>query len=193
LSDQPVPKKKMFTVVIGIWAGVLLGAAVIVVLAVTGKLSPGSGSASSGGMTPLMASVDQLAPVFETKYMTGETFNLADQQGKVVVLDFWATWCGPCVREMPMLQEYQDKYPNILMLGMDEKEDAAKVKDFISKSGLKYPILLDPDGKVSELYQIMMLPTTYFIDEQGMVRFRHLGALEEDQLQFYLGALGVIK
>jgi len=192
LSDPPAPRRKIFTIVIGIWIGVLLGGAAIVALAVSGKFSP-LGKGTGSGSAPLaMAAVDDPAPDFETKNLNGETFRLSDQKGKVVVLDFWATWCGPCVREMPMLQEYQSKYPGFVMLGVDQKEEAAKVKDFIDKSSIKYPILLDPDGKVSEMFQIMLLPTTIFIDEQGVVRFRHLGVLGEDQLQFYLGSLGVL-
>ena len=188
--DQPASRRKFLTIVIGIWIGVLLGGIAIVTVVMSGKIS--SSGQGSDNAQQVMAAVDDPAPDFQTQNLAGETFRLSDQKGKVVVLDFWATWCGPCVREMPMLQAYQDKYPSMLMLGVDEKEDATKVKQFIDKSEINYPILLDPDGKVSSLFQVMMLPTTYFIDDQGVVRFRHLGSLDEEQLKFYLGSLGVL-
>ena len=83
----------------------------------------------------------RLAPRLCPGHLNGNQVRLSDYQGKVVVLNFWATWCGPCVREMPMFQEFQDRYPDFVMLGIDEEEGSDLVRDFLKIRGSLTPIL----------------------------------------------------
>jgi thiol-disulfide isomerase/thioredoxin len=109
------------------------------------------------------------------------------------VVNFWATWCGPCVEEMPMFQKYQDQYPNFVMIGVDSEEKPQVVTGFLKDMDLSYLMLLDEEAIAADLYQVLVLPTTYFIDGEGTIRFRHIGTLTEAQLKAYLGSLGVLE
>jgi peroxiredoxin len=193
LSTENPSSKKLLTVVIGLWVGVCLGVGIIGVLVFTGVI-PLLETNDTGGAPPLaVEESDMPAPEFELPDLEGNLVRLSDYRGKVVVLNFWATWCGPCVREMPMFQQFQDRYPQIVMLGVDEEESPETVQDFIQKMGLTYTILLDEKADLGRDLRVNFLPTTYLIDELGDIRFRHYGILSEDQLNYYLAELGVIQ
>ena len=182
--------------VVGIWVFVCLAASTFGILAYTGVL-PGVlpvGSTGSIGPNPESEGIkiDELAPDFSLKNTAGETIWLSELRGKPVVINFWATWCGPCVREMPALQRYQDKYPDFVLLGIDEGETIEDVIKFTEKMKLTYQILIDEKGTAANLYKVVMMPTTYFIDQEGVIRARHFGYMGEEQLEFYLGSLGII-
>jgi peroxiredoxin len=184
--------RKLLVVIIGMWLGIFLGVGVIVALVFSGVISlDTAGEVES----PVLAKLenDTLATDFDLENIQGEQVRLSDLRGKVVVVNYWATWCGPCVEEMPMFQEYQDKYPGFVMISIDQEEGLPKVRDFIEKIGIRYQILMDYNGKVAQNYKVFMLPTTHFIDENGMIRFRHIGVMTEDQFQYYLRTLGVIQ
>ena len=134
------------------------------------------------------------APDFELENITGEKKHLADYQGKVVVLNFWATWCGPCKDEMPFFQEIYERYGSeITVLAVNNQETVDKVSPFVEELGLTYEILMDNDGSVATQYQVIGFPTTYFIDPNGIIKFLHVGVLTEEQLDGYLDLLGVIE
>ena len=134
------------------------------------------------------------APDFELKSLTGEKKHLADYQGKVVVLNFWATWCGPCKDEMPFFQEIYERYGSeIAVLAVNNQETVDKVSPFVEELGLTYEILMDNDGSVATQYQVIGFPTTYFIDPNGIIKFLHVGVLTQEQLDGYLDLLGVIE
>ena len=193
MSENISKRNKLLFIVIGIWVSVCLVALLVgggLILFRGVPLDPTSlmGSSGSGGI-----SIDESAPDFELQNLDGENIRLSDLRGKPVVLNFWATWCGPCVREMPSFQTYQDKYPGFIMLGLNEEESSEEVKAFVKKQNLSYMNLLDQKSEVARIYQVITMPTTYFIDELGVVRARHFGYMGEEQLEFYLGSLGVIK
>ena len=191
MSTQTSSSKKLVTVVVGLWVGVCLGAALIGVLVYTGVIPLLEDTAAEGA--PLAAEESGVpAPDVELPDIEGNPVRLSDYRGKVVVLNFWATWCGPCVREMPMFQEYQDRYPNFVMLGIDEEESPEKVRDFLKQMSLGYTILLDEKADLASKLRVNFLPTTFFIDEIGEIRFRHYGVMTEEQLTHYLTQLGVI-
>lgn len=192
MTTQTASGKKLVTVVVGLWVGVCLGAALIGVLVYTGVI-PLLGDTSAGSAPSLAAEESgEQAPDIELADLEGSPVSLSDYQGRVVVLNFWATWCGPCVREMPMFQEFQDRYPNFVMLGVNEEESPDMVRDFFSQMGLSYTILLDQKAEMARELRVNYLPTTFLIDEKGEIRFRHYGILTEDQLSHYLTELGVI-
>jgi peroxiredoxin len=178
---------KMVTIVVGIWIVVCVGAVVVAAL-----LMFGPSFLQRGGVAGLETDVP--APDIELVDLSGNTVRLQDLRGQAVVVNYWATWCGPCVREMPMFQKYQEQYPDTLvMIGVDQEEPADEVKTFLQDFDLSYMILLDEKAEASKAYQVMVLPTTFFIDQDGILRFRHVGYLEEEQFRAYLGKLGVFE
>lgn len=193
MADKKNPKsKKLILVVAGLWVGILLGVGAIVAMALSGMISLG-GSSASGGAPLARYEEDSLANDFELENLQGEQVRLSDLRGNVVVLNYWATWCIPCVEEMPMFEAYSEQYPGFTMIGINQAEGPAKVAPFVENMGLTYPILLDLNSKVSQAYKVYMLPTTFFIDEEGMIRFRHIGIMSQDQFQYYLRTLGAIE
>jgi len=192
LLEKKKPSKKLLIAVLGLWLGILLGAVIIVVLVLNGYISLGAPDLPGA---PPLAKLENgsLANDFELENLNGEKVRLSDLRGKVVVVNFWATWCIPCVEEMPSFQEIQDQFPDFVMIGIDQKERTDQVKTFLEGKGINYQILLDFNGKVSGSYKVFMLPTTFFVDAEGMIRFRHYGIMTPDQMAYYLRTLGVIQ
>ncbi len=182
----------LMKIVIGLWVGIFLGALILGGLVLTGKITLG-GSAEQE--FPPLARIESgtLANDFQLNDLEGEAVRLSDLRGKVVVINFWATWCVPCIQEMPMFDAYASQYSGIVMLGIDQAESHEQVLPYNERMGLKYPILLDLNAKVSDLYKVSLLPSTFFIDKQGMVRFRHYGIMSPDQLVYYLDTLEALE
>ena len=176
-------------------AGLLIGAGLGVFLYFgmgIGRKDPYDQYLPSGRQLIAAPSVGSPAPNFELRDLYGETWRLSDQQGKVTLINFWATWCAPCRLEMPAIQERADQYPSDLaVLAVNFDESPEKVQSFMDELGLRFAVLLDPGAKVQDLYQVRGYPTSFFVDETGKVRFQHIGILSEEQLDRYLRDLGV--
>ncbi|HXY54984.1 MAG TPA: TlpA disulfide reductase family protein [Nitrospirota bacterium] len=118
------------------------------------------------------------APGFSLQALDGKTVSLADFRGKVILVHFWATWCPPCVEEMPALEQFarsiRAKDFQILAVSVDEG-GAAAVAAFMQKNGLSIPVLLDPSRSIAKLYGTFKFPETYVIDRQGVVRDKAIG------------------
>ena len=111
------------------------------------------------------------APDFALTTLDGEPFTLSDADGMPVVLNFWATWCGPCRNELPALQDAAERYNDrILFVGVDQAEEADVVQSFVDEFGLTFPIPMDSDGAVGQRYNVRGLPTNFFIDSNGLIR-----------------------
>ena len=112
------------------------------------------------------------APEFMLKNLTGDTVRLEQFRGDYILLNFWATWCQPCVKEMPSMkqlqQHYKDKGLQIVAISLD-KDQEAKVAAFVARLNLTFPILLDPDGIVSDPYGANALPSTFILNPDGQV------------------------
>jgi len=138
--------------------------------------------------------VNAPAPDFELENLTGEVKHLSDFQGRVVVLNFWATWCGPCTHEMPFFQEIHESYASeIAVLAVNNQESVDRVNPFVEELGLTYEILMDNDGGVATQYQVLGFPTTYFLNSNGIIKYLHVGVLSEEQLDGYLDLLGALE
>lgn len=114
------------------------------------------------------------APDFELTALDGGLMSLSDYQGRVVVVNFWASWCPPCKSEMPAIQSVAAAYPTeeLTILGINStiQDDLADVQAFVTEHKLSFPILLDTTGEVSRMYQVQALPTTFFIDQHGVIQ-----------------------
>jgi thiol-disulfide isomerase/thioredoxin len=120
----------------------------------------------------------ETAPDFSFEDAAGTTFSLSDFQGKMVMLNFWATWCGYCVMELPYLQQIYEEWPSdeLLLLAVDVGESAETVATFLQDNGISLPVLLDMEGKVAVLYGVRGIPRTLFIDKDGFIRGIKVGA-----------------
>jgi len=126
------------------------------------------------------------APDFTLKSLTGDNIRLTEQRGQVVMLNFWASWCGPCRNEMPLLDKLNTKYGKMgfVLYGVNTDEDTAEAKKVLEKIKVNYPILFDSDSKVSELYKVDSMPFTVFIDKKGQIRHIHKGYKPGDEEQY---------
>jgi peroxiredoxin len=117
------------------------------------------------------------APDFTLHSVAGPNLRLQEQRGQVVMLNFWASWCGPCREEMPHLDQLYEKYhaSGFQLLGVNVDEDIRNAAGVSSKLGLHFPVLLDTEKKVSRLYDLNTMPSTILIDRDGRVRYIHRG------------------
>jgi peroxiredoxin len=120
------------------------------------------------------------APDFTLRSVGGPNLRLQEQRGRVVMVNFWATWCAPCRQEMPQLNKLYDKYraSGFVLLGVNIDDDAGRAAEVATKLGLKFPVLLDTDKAVSRSYELSSMPTTVLIDRDGRVRYLHRGYVQ---------------
>lgn len=123
------------------------------------------------------AEMKKPAPDFTLKSRSGKNLRLSDFRGQVVMLNFWASWCGPCRQEMPLLEEMSKKYSRLgfTLLGVNVDEDSSKGLKLLEKIPVTFPILFDNKSEVSEMLNVDAMPTTYLIDRDGNIRFHHRG------------------
>ena len=119
------------------------------------------------------------APAIELFTPEGTKFTLASLRGKVVLVNFWATWCEPCVTEMPSLQRLRDQLtPRFEVLGVNYQEGPARIKAFIDKSGISFPIVRDTDGAMAKAWGARIFPASYVIDRAGDVKHVLIGGAD---------------
>lgn len=123
------------------------------------------------------------APDFELMTLEGELVSLSDYEGQTVVVNFWATWCGPCMAEIPTFNEFALENPDIPVLGIATDNSPAKVRATAKKKDMKYPVLL-ADSDVQRDYGITTLPTTVVVGPDGQVKDVHVGTMLGPQLSF---------
>lgn len=131
------------------------------------------------------------APDFTANLADGSTFTLSEQSGKVVLLNFWATWCGPCVGEMPAFEKLYKEYGDeVAILAVNCLEDEETVRQFIAETGYTFPIAFDVEGVVNMKYPTDGIPYTLVIGKDGTVQKIYVGAADADtQYQEYKGAI----
>ncbi|MBL4826489.1 MAG: TlpA family protein disulfide reductase [Spongiibacteraceae bacterium] len=117
------------------------------------------------------------APDFTLKSNSGKNMRLNEQRGNVVLINFWASWCGPCRQEMPLLEKIQKKYSKLgfTILGVNVDNDSSKADSILKDIPVSFPVLYDPEGTVSKLYNVSAMPTTIIVDRNGNMRYLHLG------------------
>lgn len=142
--------------------------------------SRGKATTTTAATENASANAGDVMPPYAAKLLDGAPFDLAAEKGNVVLVNVWATWCGPCRYEIPELQKLHDQYGKrgfkVVGVSVDEG-DAADVKQFVAEQKMTYPVALDPDGRIANLLQTMVLPTSVLVDRGGKIVWRQVGAL----------------
>ena len=132
------------------------------------------------------ASVKGPAPNFTLKSLSGKNLKLSEMTGNVVLINFWASWCGPCREEMPVLNALHKKYEPLgfTVLGVNVEEDMEGAMNFLGHVPVDFPILLDNTNKVSKQYKVVAMPTTVVVDRDGNMRYLHEGYKPGDEKKY---------
>ncbi len=132
------------------------------------------------------AAVKGPAPNFTLKSMSGKNLKLSEMTGNVVLINFWASWCGPCREEMPLLNALHKKYAPLgfTVLGVNVEEQLDGARGFLSNVPVDFPILLDNKNKVSKQYKVIAMPTTVVVDRDGNMRYLHEGYKPGDEKKY---------
>lgn len=131
------------------------------------------------------------APSFQLLGLDGQNHTLDEYKGKAVVLNFWGSWCPPCVKEMPALQTQWEKWRDqgVVVVGVNVGEDQMVVENFVKLVGIDFPIVMDPNRNAVRSYGISPMPTTFFINSKGKVDKIHIGQLDLNTLDVEIGKL----
>ncbi len=152
--------------------------------------SPAAASAGAATDPAVGAGVGRIAPDFTLPALDGSEFRLSALRGKPVVLNFWATWCGPCQNELPAIQKAAEHFgDDVVFVGVDQGEKAEVVQSFVDKLGLTFTIPMDADGAIGYNYGVQGLPTTFFIDRNGVVQSLWMGEMNSVTLAENIGRI----
>jgi peroxiredoxin len=159
------------------WVGAALAVAAIVVLLLA-RVRQRREAASVADTV----ATGKLASDFALKDLDGHSVSLVSLRGKVVFLNFWATWCAPCLTEMPSMEKlysaFADRSDFVILAVSQDAKGATVVQPFVRKHGYHFEVLLDPQSKVAESYDVTGVPETFIIDRQGRIVAHHLGAFD---------------
>lgn len=131
------------------------------------------------------------APDFTLVDLDGQTIRLADLRGRPVVVNFWASWCGPCVEEFPLLQAAAERHvaDGLAVVGIVFQDRSEAARSFMLRNGASWPAAMDPGDRVADAYGILAPPETFFVDRAGIIRARHIGQFTESSLEAGLAAI----
>jgi thiol-disulfide isomerase/thioredoxin len=182
-----MPKKLM--VILAMMIALLL----IITACQPSELPNGTSPTTTSPTTTVEGSqAGNLAPDFALQDLEGQTVTLSDLRGSPVMLNFWATWCGPCRHEMPFIQQIYEEWldKGLVLLTINLRETPAKVEEFMQSNGLSFPALLDRDGSVSLEYNVSGIPTTFFIDKDGIIQEKRIGSFSSAaEIEDYLNEI----
>jgi peroxiredoxin len=135
---------------------------------------------------PALADPTGPAPAFTLASKGGKDVSLSQFQGQVVMINFWASWCGPCRQEMPLLESIYKKYNKLgfTMIGVNVEPDSKAADEWLKETPVSFPILYDRDSKVSKLYDVAGMPSTVIIDRTGKLRKLHRGYKPGDENEY---------
>ncbi|MCZ2259022.1 redoxin domain-containing protein [Sporosarcina sp. G11-34] len=135
-------------------------------------------------------------PDFELETLSGDLVKLSDYKGQKVILNFWASWCGPCKAEMPHMENYYKKSKeedNVEIIAVnlmgEERKGIKGIEEFVSAYGLTFPVPLDTDGLVMDTYEILAIPTTYFLNTDGTIAHKLMKPMDEKTIKSYVDSL----
>lgn len=170
---------------------ILAIAGLVLALAVGGFLVTGGSTNNGTSSPPATAGKKEYAPNFTLSLIDGKNFQLNEHKGKPILINFFASWCLPCREEMPVLVKTAREYgpKGVVFLGVAVDDTEEKMKDFIVRYEVNFPVGLDKTAEVQKSFGLYGIPTTYFIDKQGVINYFHSGAVTEELLQHELDKL----
>lgn len=184
-----LPSALLIIVVVAIFFGIAM--AMIILSNNPQTQSPISAPADNGPTTRFRAG--EAAPDFTLNTLDGKPVSLSQLKGKRVLINFWASWCAPCLEEIPALKSaYTDlkaKYPDVEFVGVGYQDKTENLKKFAADKGMQYVILDDKDGKVGDAYRVLGMPTSIFVDSTGIAQHVETGILTKDEVMKQFDAL----
>lgn len=173
-----------------ILAMILIGIGLLVIGISAFVVLPGSGVLADRETSPsaIPVEVNYLAPQLLLKDLQGYPVSLQDYRGQVVLVNNWATWCPPCKAEMPALQTYYEEHRerDFVIVAIEAGEPVSEVEDFVAQHGLTFQVWPDPDQKALVAFRNLGLPSSYLIDQDGMVRLAWTGAISLEMLEKFV-------
>jgi len=142
--------------------------------------------ASTAIVSSLVGASSAIAPSFSLPSRSGDSVSLEQLKGQVVMLNFWASWCGPCRQEMPLLDQMHKRYSSLgfTLLGVNVEANTKDAERWLAETPVSFPVLFDKESKVSKLYDVNAMPSTVFIDRKGNVRYLHRGYKPGDESEY---------
>jgi peroxiredoxin len=134
----------------------------------------------------LVGASASIAPSFTLPSRSGDSVSLDKLKGQVVMLNFWASWCGPCRQEMPLLDQMHKRYSSLgfTLIGVNVEANTKDAERWLKDTPVSFPVLFDRDSKVSKLYDVSAMPSTVFIDRKGNLRYLHRGYKPGDESEY---------
>lgn len=159
--------------------------AILMLLAVQACTPSAPSTTEEGQEATVGLNVGNLAPDFTLDDLEGGKVRLSDLRGSAVFINFWATWCPPCRAEMPEIEAIHQKYKDkgVVVIGVDIMEPESTVRRFIQEGGYTWTFAMDTSGEVSAQYNITAIPTSYFIDREGIIRAVNIGAMTKRAME----------
>jgi thiol-disulfide isomerase/thioredoxin len=142
--------------------------------------------AATLAVSSLVGASTSLAPSFTLPSRAGDSVSLDKLKGQVVMINFWASWCGPCRQEMPLLDQMYKRYSPLgfTLLGVNVEANSKDAEKLLANLPVSFPVLFDKENKVSKLYDVNAMPSTVFIDRKGNVRYLHRGYKAGDESEY---------
>jgi len=186
-----VNMRRANTLVGGVIVGFLFG--MLVIYGITRLLDPPKiGDLLDSPDSPSNFEKGAPAPDFELVSLSGESIRLSDLRGQIVLINFWATWCGPCEVEMPTLQARFEQYAaDLVILAVNPQDSRADMLAYVGDLGLTFEVLMDTDNAVFRKYFVSGFPSSYLVDREGILRVQHVGLMTADQFDHYLAEVGL--
>ena len=185
MKQQTSFQRTLAFIVIGIGL-IAVGVAAMTLLTLRHSLWSQAERAVGSSVVP--AKADYPAPDLTLNDLDGNPRSLSDYLGQVALVNMWATWCPPCVEELPTLNSFYNDYAveGFVIIGIDDGEELGVVKDYVAQQGLIFPIWVDPSYLSERAFNTMNLPSSFLIDRQGQVRLQWVGAISRAMLEKYV-------
>lgn len=136
----------------------------------------------------------QAAKEFTLQDLNGEMVSLSDFKGTPVLLNFWATWCPPCIQEMPVLQKIADQFSEeLVVIALNGGDPIGTIRAFAESNNYSLVFLADPENSISVEYQVKGFPTSFFIDAEGNIQGTYIGMMDENIISYYLEKMGIVE